>query len=967
MDLDVKVINRTTKLATALVIESHKDAIKHIKSLDEVADVLPVFDYQLHVKESADYIKATKVIADQKGSGKGIKVAILDTGVDYTHAALGGSGKVKDYQAAAADPADTPAWPQGKVIGGYDYVNNDPDPLDVSTNHGTHVSHSVTGIAPDVELYVHSVCEQFCSGAAQLAALEAAMDPNGDGDISDRVDVINMSLGGDFGSSRGGAVQELLDQAANLGVVSAISAGNDGPTPYIVGGPSTTKNVISVGAMTHPVTKIAVLDSTVASESITTVGAGFNPTSVFSFDNTKADLVYPAANQTACEAFAADVDFTGKTVVVDRGACGFVDKVKFAQDKGAVFVIVANNREGAAFAMGGTSSVITIPSVMVDQADCNKLKAAITAGNAVYSIASVEKSQEGAIATFTSRGPSVEGFLKPEITAQGTSIMTAHPGLGDGLTPISGTSFSSPITAGALSILSEALPNRSALELKATLMNTANMNITMEPRAVNPDTELAPISYIGAGLVDLDRAIDAPVIAWATDTQQAALAFGYVNAKEAMEMTKTVRLKNFSSAAKTYKLSLNERFADDKASGAVIIEHPSEVTVAGGQTSTFEVKLKLDPSKLPEWKLTGTLMGENIPEATAELTRSEYDGALIFSEDGTKEDLHLVYHILPKATSTLSVNAELTDKGAVRKLTNEGVNEVSPYFIPRTVTSPVDASKPIDLVTATIGTVSSTTCDNGYLFASTFVLRDSISTPNIASFYVDLDTNNDGTYDHTIQSISHKAFDRNNPAGRILTFSHPTGETAGTLRGTAHLSGNHHITLLNCAEDVGMTADNVEKDKIKVSFRIESGDRAFGPSASPLESVSIEKVLTTTSKVPTLVDSASKAVTKLAAGSAAVINMAGVTSDFTILANDGAQPLSAELSKEKGMAPTVEAQEFAVDENTANNTLIGKITATDADTLTSPISEFHVQSANSTAVKVTRDGNIMVADASVLD
>ena len=64
-----------------------------------------------------------------------------------------------------------------------------------------------------------------------------------------------------------------------------------------------------------------------------------------------------------------------------------------------------------------------------------------------------------------SRGPSIAGTLKPEITAPGTAIMTAHPGLGDGLTPISGTSFSSPITAGAMSIVKEALPNRNGFEI----------------------------------------------------------------------------------------------------------------------------------------------------------------------------------------------------------------------------------------------------------------------------------------------------------------------------------------------------------------------------------------------------------------------------------------------------------------------------------------------------------------------
>ena len=113
----------------------------------------------------------------------------------------------------------------------------------------------------------------------------------------------------------------------------------------------------------------------------------------------------------------------------------------------------------------------------------------------------------GAIATFTSRGPSIAGTLKPEITAPGTAILTAYPGGGDALSPISGTSFSSPITAGAMSIVREALPERNAMEIKATMMNSANLDVTLDPKGLNPDAELAPISYIGSGLVDVEKTV----------------------------------------------------------------------------------------------------------------------------------------------------------------------------------------------------------------------------------------------------------------------------------------------------------------------------------------------------------------------------------------------------------------------------------------------------------------------------
>nr|WP_235375377.1 S8 family serine peptidase [Shewanella sp. cp20] len=659
----IKVLATTSKLVNSVIVEADQYTLAALLTNPDVADILPIYDYELHVDESADYIKATDVIEAGIASGKGQRVAVLDTGVDYTHKSIGGSGDVADYEAAVAAKSEAPNWPQGKVVGGWDFINNDPNPIDVNTSHGTHVSHSVLGVAPDVELFVYSVCNSGCPGLAQLLALEAAMDPNGDGDISDRVDTVNMSLGGDFGDTKGGAVQELIDEMVELGVNLAISAGNDGATPFVVGGPSTSNNALSVGAMTHPTTKAGKVDSTFAGETVKAFGAGFNKSNEFAFDNTKAPLVYPTANQNGCTAFADDVDFTGKAVIIDRGACNFTTKVLNAQDKGASFVIVANNKpDDGAFNMGGADENVTIPSVMISKEDGDLIKAALAKGDVVYSLTSIEVTTAGAIATFTSRGPSVAGTLKPEITAPGTSILTAYPGGGDKLSPISGTSFSSPITAGAMSIVREALPERNALEIKATMMNSADLNVTVEPTGLNPDAELAPISYIGSGLVDVEKAVNLPVIAWNKDTQQAALAFGLVATDKVVSMTKTVTVKNFSTEEKTYNLAVDQRFENDAKSEAVSFELPESVTVAAGQTADFDVTVTIDPTKLPEWTLTSSYeLSGTAEDASTALTLSEYDGAIKFM-DGEELALHVVYHILPKATAAASVETEVTDE-----------------------------------------------------------------------------------------------------------------------------------------------------------------------------------------------------------------------------------------------------------------------------------------------------------------
>uniref|UniRef100_UPI00260BE240 S8 family serine peptidase n=1 Tax=uncultured Pseudoalteromonas sp. TaxID=114053 RepID=UPI00260BE240 len=290
MDLPVQVVAKTSTLVSSIVVNGNKQDVAKLLSNSQVEGIYPVYDYELHVADSADYIEATPLVSNGLATGEGVRVAVLDTGIDYTHTAFGGAGTDEAYAAAIADPASVD-WPQGKVLGGYDFINDDADPIDVTTNHGTHVSHSVNGIAPNVDLFVYSVCNSGCPGLAQLLALESAMDPNGDGDMSDRVDVVNMSLGGDYGDIANDAVGLFINQAVKLGTNVVISAGNDGAYPFIVGGPSTTENALSVGAMTHPTGEESVGSGTVNGEEAIVQPASFGPQMAFSYTNENLELV----------------------------------------------------------------------------------------------------------------------------------------------------------------------------------------------------------------------------------------------------------------------------------------------------------------------------------------------------------------------------------------------------------------------------------------------------------------------------------------------------------------------------------------------------------------------------------------------------------------------------------------------------------------------------------------------------
>ncbi len=959
MDLPVQVVAKTSTLVSSIVVNGNKQDVAKLLSNSQVEGIYPVYDYELHVADSADYIEATPLVSNGLATGEGVRVAVLDTGIDYTHTAFGGAGTDEAYAAAIADPASVD-WPQGKVLGGYDFINDDADPIDVTTNHGTHVSHSVNGIAPNVDLFVYSVCNSGCPGLAQLLALESAMDPNGDGDMSDRVDVVNMSLGGDYGDIANDAVGLFINQAVKLGTNVVISAGNDGAYPFIVGGPSTTENALSVGAMTHPTGEESVGSGTVNGEEAIVQPASFGPQTAFSYTSDNLELVYPDANQTACEAFADDVDFTGKGVILDRGACNFSAKVYYAQEKGAVFVIIANNTDdGTPAPMGGSEPLVTIPSVGVTFAAGTALKAGGTFNLTVERLV-----MSGAIADFTSRGPSMGGLLKPEITAPGVNIMTAHPGLGDGLTGATGTSFSGPITAGAVSLLKEALPERNAFEIKATLMNTANLNVTMEPLAINPDAELAPISYIGAGLVDVNKAANLPVAAWAADTKQAALSFGLVNASETVELTKTVQVKNFSNEDKVYTLSLEQRYADDVERGSFALDYPESITVPAGQTLSFDVTATIDPATLPEWTLTDDNIGSQ--DATADLTNLELDGALIFSE-GSDEAFHLVYHVLPKANAAMSFMPVVTDNGVAHEVTNTGAVALEPVFAPTVMTDDVDEDQRFDLVGASIETfaVSTEICESGFVTLTTLVLNEGITHSYVGGFMADFDMDQDGEYDVTVQNGKLEWFYDVEP-GTAITFTHGYGSASGFLDNVYQIIGNNHLTMQSCIEAFGLTAEDMGKASASIRFRTE--EETWTPIASGEGDVAMGTYTFTDAsndQYAWIENEAGETVSSIEPGASATLYNAGA--DFMILSDSGSKAYAATPESDSNTPPVVADAEFSVNENAENGTVIGTLEATYGADLASPVTEFIVISSTSTAVSVTSSGDVVVMNQDVLD
>ncbi|MBI2212317.1 MAG: S8 family serine peptidase [Acidobacteria bacterium] len=207
-----------------------------LRALPYVKRVSPDVSVRASIEPGVAAVGADRVWADLDSRGAGVTVAIVDSGIDYRHESLGGG-----------------FGPQFKVAGGYDFVNDDADPLD-DNGHGTHVagivaasSEQLLGVAPDATLLAFKVLDEFGTGMSSsiLAALERCADPNADGDLSDHVGVANLSLG-----ATGTADDPLslaVDGAARSGIVVCVAAGNDGEWQSI-GSPGTARLAFTVGA-----------------------------------------------------------------------------------------------------------------------------------------------------------------------------------------------------------------------------------------------------------------------------------------------------------------------------------------------------------------------------------------------------------------------------------------------------------------------------------------------------------------------------------------------------------------------------------------------------------------------------------------------------------------------------------------------------------------------------------------------
>ncbi|MGG4508133.1 S8 family serine peptidase [Heyndrickxia sporothermodurans] len=550
--------------------------------------------------DSNQQIGADK-LHEEKVTGKGIKVGVIDTGVDYNHPDLKNAYK-----------------------GGYDFVDNDSDPMETTyedwkktqypevdpssgstyyTSHGTHVSgtvagqkknhvdYAVEGVAPESDLYVYRVLGPYGSGTtdAVLAGIDKA--------VGDDMDVINLSLGASVNDALY-PTSVAINNAMLSGVVAVVAAGNTGPNENTVGSPGTSAFAITVGASDVSQT-IATYSASAGDKKYSEMKLlGKNYTDKLEDLKDKSlDVVFVGLGK------SSDVegkDLKGKLALIQRGEIALDEKIQNARKAGAEAVIIYNNVEGEIAAYLGESTGY-VPTFQLSKADGEHLKSQENVKFTFGSLGSVQ-TEGDYLADFSSRGPVAKNYdIKPDVVAPGVAIFSTYPEFmndpedGDNYdiayTRMQGTSMASPHVAGAAALLLQEHPDYTPFDVKAALMNTADEM-----------KEKYSVNEVGAGRIDIYEAAHAGVSLKVLDKTEnvegnetveideetGSIAFGsHYQKDEELDLDKKVVIENHDKEDIEFKVEVEflpaKDIIQDAKKNGVEVKISDSISVSSGE------------------------------------------------------------------------------------------------------------------------------------------------------------------------------------------------------------------------------------------------------------------------------------------------------------------------------------------------------------------------------------------------
>lgn len=612
-----KITSQYFVTLNAVAVKLNGAAIGKLANHTDVAVVEYNALYKPDMSESYKLINAAGAWASAGGraeAGRGVKVGIIDSGVDYRHPFFDPAGFSYPAGFPKCDAADTAGGAcnnvSPKVIVAKVFYNKnnqtDYDALPVADigSHGTHVAGTVagvvgktavvqgvsiddmSGIAPGAWLGNYNVFPGEVENARSediLNAVESA--------VKDGMDVLNLSLGGPYHGNND-LLAKGLDTAVAAGVVVVTSAGNEGPGGFTIGSPGRARDIITVGASTNN----HFVGQPISYTGGTAGGAvgDFDPLAAGSFG------LFDAASD-GCASVAAGA--SGKIALIDRGTCTFSQKVANAKAAGAVAVIVVNNVAGDPTAMARTVGFDDdIPAVMISKGDGAALRASGATSVTVAATFSEFITANGDIlAGFSSQGPTnVDFAIKPDLTSVGVNVLSSEAcdttgacGNDGDWAFYAGTSMSSPHVAGSAAVLRGLHPAWTPAQVKSALANTADLVVK---NASDASTTVGPMLQ-GGGREDLTEAANAGTTFWPTSA-----SFGKISGSRTASTPLTIQLRNLTGASQTYAVdeqrwtpaagALGATFGGGAmSSGDSRLTTPSSITVPANGTANLTISV----------------------------------------------------------------------------------------------------------------------------------------------------------------------------------------------------------------------------------------------------------------------------------------------------------------------------------------------------------------------------------------
>ncbi len=554
--------------------------------------------------------------------GKGIKVAVLDTGIDKDHPEFagiykGGKNFIPNSSAYTRNRADNDASETSPVERPAGTPEFDSRGSAFYTSHGTHVAgtiaaiganpYNVKGIAPEVDLYAYRVLGAYGSGSNSgvVKAIDTA--------VIDKMDVINLSLGGGANTETD-AGSFAINNAMMAGTISVIATGNSGPNRGTMGTPSTARLGIAVGNTTNPE---GMFDSTVnvtvgsykLTKTIKLMGSTFGKDLATQLPG-QYDVVAVPKNGEKADYNGLDVK--GKVALVSRGGIAFVDKIEAARAAGAVATLI-HNFAGGTNAPNASGTFLGdafefIPSYDLSQTDGDAIRAALAKGPGTVTFANFNKTMTTGdeVNDSSSRGPSTPNFdIKPDVSAPGTNIMSTIPmykadfpdaSYVEAFTRMTGTSMATPHIAGIAALVKQANPSWTAFDVKVALSNSAKIL----------NTTKYDVMAQGAGRVQAYEAARPTILAYAKDVAvlnasgaivenlKGTVTFGPQSLKEKnISVTKDILVKDIKGNGGNYNVTIDvtKAFGDakvtvDKSSFTLNGEQLLKVTLTASKNTS---------------------------------------------------------------------------------------------------------------------------------------------------------------------------------------------------------------------------------------------------------------------------------------------------------------------------------------------------------------------------------------------